>query len=217
MYKVDLHTHSEASPDGGITPEQYAKVLETEKLDYVAITDHDRIDFALGMQKALGEKIIVGEEITTNDGELIGLYLKKRIAPGMSAFKTAHAIRDQGGLVYVPHPFETVRKGLQQEALDMIVDLIDIIEVHNGRAVAQNCSIQAATWAKLHSKTGAASSDAHGYKGLGYSYCILQEKPSRGSLVSNITMSSLAYRRAPYRTLLYPKINRLAKKIGIKK
>ena len=74
MYKVDLHTHSQASPDGGIRPEQYAQALATEKLDFIAITDHDRIDFALGMQKALGNKIIVGQEITTSVGELIGLY-----------------------------------------------------------------------------------------------------------------------------------------------
>lgn len=217
MYKVDLHTHSQASTDGGITPEQYAKALETEKLDYIAITDHDRIDFALGLQKALGEKIIVGEEITTSEGELIGLYLKSSIPSHMTALQTAHAIRDQGGLVYVPHPFETVRHGLQQKALDSIADLVDIVEVHNGRAVFQNCSVQAATWAKIHGKTGASSSDAHGYKGLGFSYSILQEKPSRGSLVSAITMSSLAHRSAPLYSLLYPKLNRLAKKVGVKK
>jgi predicted metal-dependent phosphoesterase TrpH len=217
MYKVDLHTHSEASPDGGITPEQYAKVLETEKLDYVAITDHDRIDFALGLQKALGDKIIVGQEITTAEGELIGLYLREKVAPGMSAAETALAIRAQGGLVYVPHPFETVRKGLQQHTLDAITNYVDIVEVHNGRAFVQNNSIKAATWAKLHGKSGASSSDAHGYKGLGYSYSILNELPSRGSLAASIRMTSLAHRRAPMYTLLYPKLNRLSKKIGIKK
>lgn len=217
MHKVDLHTHSEASPDGGITPEQYARALETERLDYIAITDHDRIDFALGMHKALGNKIIVGEEISTAEGEIIGLYLRERIKPGLSALQTAHAIRDQGGIVYVPHPFETVRKGLQLESLDAIAEFVDIIEVHNGRALDQKSAIKAAAWAKMHGKTGASSSDAHGYAGLGYSYSILQETPSRGSLVSSISMESLAHRRAPFYTLLYPKINRLAKRLGVKK
>ncbi len=217
MYKVDLHTHSEASPDGGITPEQYAKALENEKLDYIAITDHDRVDFALGLNKALGDKIIVGEEITTTQGELIGLYLKSEIPAGKSAKKTAQLIKDQGGLVYVPHPFETVRSGIQREVLDNIADLIDIIEVNNGRSLSQKHSLQAATWAKLHNKPGASSSDAHGYRGLGHSYSILTEPPARGSLTSTIKMTALAHRRAPIYTLLYPKLNRLKKKVGLKK
>lgn len=217
MYKVDLHTHSEASPDGGITPDQYAKILETEKLDYVAITDHDRIDFAQGLQKALGDRIIVGEEITTTDGELIGLYLKKQVAPNMSAYDTAHAIHDQGGLVYVPHPFETLRKGIPEKILESIAELVDIIEVHNGRALNRKHSIKAATWAKLHGKAGASSSDAHGYKGVGYSYSIIKEVPGRGSLVSVLSMTTLSRRRAPLHTFLYPKFNRLSKKIGTKK
>lgn len=214
MYKVDLHTHSEASPDGGISAEQYAKALENEKLDYIAITDHDRIDFALGLNKALGDKIIVGQEITTTQGELIGLYLQSKVPPGKSAKQTAQLIKDQGGLVYVPHPFETVRSGIQRDALDSIADAVDIIEIHNGRAVSQKHALQAATWAKIHNKAGASSSDAHGYKGLGYSYSILTELPSRGALTSTIKMTALAHRRAPFYTLLYPKLHRLGKKIG---
>ncbi len=216
MYKVDLHSHSVASLDGGISPEQYAKILETESLDYIAITDHDRVDFALGLNKALGDKIIVGEEITTSQGELIGLYLKEVVKPGQSAEATAHAIHNQGGLVYVPHPFETVRKGITKETLESIAELIDIVEVHNGRAVFQNFSPQAAAWEKTHGKAGASSSDAHGYRGLGYSYSILKEKPARGSLTESLTMMNLAHRHAPLTTLLYPKLNRLKKSLGFK-
>ena len=217
MYKVDLHTHSQASPDGGIRPEQYTQALATEKLDFIAITDHDRIDFALGMQKALGNKIIVGQEITTSEGELIGLYLTKKIEPNQTALKTAHDIHNQGGLVYVPHPFETVRRGITLEALETITELVDIVEVHNGRAVFQNFGPKAAVWAKTHGKTGASSSDAHGYKGLGYSYSIINEPAARGSLVDAVTMTNLAHRRPPLYTLLYPKLNRFGKNLGIKK
>lgn len=217
MYKVDLHTHSVASPDGGINPDQYAKALENEKLDYIAITDHDRVDFALGLNKALGDKIIVGQEITTTQGEIIGLYLKKAVPAGKTAQATAHLIKDQGGLVYIPHPFETVRSGIKRDTLDDIADLVDIIEIHNGRAISQKYALQAATWAKLHNKPGASSSDAHGYKGLGHSYSILTEAPARGSLTTTIKMTALAHRRAPAYTLLYPKLNRLGKKVGLKK
>ena len=217
MYKIDLHTHSEASPDGAISAEQYAEILASETLDYIAITDHDRIDFALGLQQALGNKIIVGQEITTLEGELIGLYLKKLVEPHTSAEIAARAIRAQGGLVYVPHPFETTRKGIQLDTLNRIADLVDIIEVQNGRALTKRHGIQSATWAKIHGKTGAASSDAHGAKGLGHTYSVVMEQPSRGNLVSNIKMSALTYKRPPLRTFLYPKANRLAKKVGVKK
>lgn len=217
MYKIDLHTHSVASPDGSTQPQHYAAILENDILDFIAVTDHDSIDFALSLHKLLGDKIIVGQEITTKEGELIGLYITKRITPNMSAKKTAQAIHDQGGLVYVPHPFEKVRKGLQLHTLEAIADMIDIVEVRNGRALTSKYSVKAATWAKLHSKTGAASSDAHGRKGLGHTYSIVNELPSRGNLVSVLKMSALHHKTPPPQTLLYPKLNRLGKRLGVKR
>lgn len=216
MFKVDLHTHSEASADGATTAEQYADILASEALDFIAITDHDRIDFALGLHAALGEKIIVGQEITTSEGEIIGLYINKQVQPNMSALKTAKAIHAQGGLVYVPHPFEKVRKGLQLATLQAISEHVDIIEIHNGRAFTKKYSIKAATWAKINGKAGAASSDAHGKKGLGHTYAVVQEAPSRGNLVSVLKMTALTYKRPPLQTYLYPKMNRALKKVGVK-
>ena len=217
MYKVDLHTHSIASVDGGIKPEQYAKALESEMLDYIAITDHDRIDFALGLNKALGDKIIVGQEVTTADGDIIGLFLHEPIEAGLRAVQAAQKIHDQGGLVYIPHPFETVRSGITVETLDELAELVDIVEVFNGRAVFQNHGPKAAAWAKSHGKAGASSSDAHGFKGLGNSYSVINEAPSRGALVNNLSMQSLAHRSAPLYTLLYPKLNRALKKMGLRR
>lgn len=217
MYKVDLHTHSVASPDGGINAAQYRKILDTKKLDYIAVTDHDRIDFALQLQAELGDHIIVGEEITSSEGEIIGLFLTKRVKPGMSAAQTTQAIHDQGGLVYIPHPFETVRKGLTLNALNSITDTVDIIEVKNGRAFFQNFSSQAADWASTHHKPGAASSDAHGVRGLGFSYSSVNSTPSHSSLVTLLPNAPLTHRRAPLYTLLYPKLNRVRKSVGNKK
>ncbi len=110
MFKVDLHTHSVASPDGGLTAQDYLQFLEKKDLQVIAITDHDTITFASDLQAQLGVRIIVGEEITTTEGEIIGLFLSKGIPPGLSPEETIHRIRRQNGLVYIPHPFETVRK-----------------------------------------------------------------------------------------------------------
>lgn len=213
MYKVDLHTHSTDSPDGGISLDQYAQALNDGVLDYIAITDHNTITLAQSLHKELGKQIIVGEEIDTSEGEIIGLFLKKAIKPGLSAKKAAQAIKEQGGLVYIPHPFETVRRGLSKENLAQIIDLVDIIEVYNGRAIFSNKGPQAVTTARINNKPGAASSDAHGVKGLSSAYSLIIDKPTRDNLSNLLATAHLTMRRPPLNTLLYPKVNRLKKRI----
>lgn len=213
MYKVDLHTHSIASPDGGITADQYAHALSTGQLDVIAVTDHNSIDFALRLQGELGDRIIVGEEIMTNSGEIIGLYLKSPIEAGLSPLETIKQIKEQVGLVYIPHPFETVRKGLSAEALEELVDYVDVIEVVNGRALLQNRQIKSAIFAKLHRLRGAASSDAHGLRGLGKTFTHTKDIPYRDSLLDAIA-SGTPITSPPHPTaLLYPKYHRLRKKL----
>src|SRR6185437_3453113 len=132
-YRIDLHTHSIISQDGGITAAQYEKILQSGELDCVAITDHNETSFARIMQKKLGDRIIVGEEISTPEGELIGLYLKETIPGGIGLDEAVASIKHQGGLIYLPHPYEKFRKGLQHNSIDRILSDIDIIEVFNGR------------------------------------------------------------------------------------
>ena len=214
MIRLDLHTHSTGSPDGGIRLEEYKKLLDDKDLDVIAITDHDSIEQAVAIQKQLGERIIVGEEITTKDGEIIGLYLTQKIAPGLSAKDTVAAIKAQGGIVYIPHPFETVRKGLRSETLDAIADAVDIIEVHNGRAVFQNKGPQALTWARLHNVIGVASSDAHGVKGMGKTYTSISEIPTQTTFLSLLQKARLTTNRPPLLSLFYPKLHRLRARIN---
>lgn len=213
MFKVDLHTHSSASPDGGITQAQYAKALESNLLDCIAVTDHNRIDFALGLQSSLGERIIVGEEIMSSAGEIIGLYLTENVPAGLSPLETVQAIKDQGGLVYIPHPFETIRKGLHPQILEELADHIDMMEICNGRAFAQNRSEQAVVWAKLNRVVGTASSDAHGFHGLGRTYMQLKAMPTRDNLLE-LSMSGIPRTERPgIRALLYPKYHRIKRKL----
>ncbi len=210
--KIDLHTHSEASKDGGITPDQYADMLKNELLDCVAITDHDRIDFALGMHKALGpENIIVGEEIGTTGGEIIGLFLTELVPGGMSPQDTIDAIKAQGGLVCIPHPFENVRKGISEELLFAIKDDVDIIEGYNGRAFFQNYGAQARDWAAKHNVAITASSDAHGVVGLGRTYTAVEKLPTAKNLVTLLQNAEYIYRKPKLRAVVQPKWNRFKK------
>lgn len=214
MFKIDLHTHSAASPDGGLRAVDYQRMLGRGGLDFVAVTDHDSISFAQQLQAELGEKIIVGEEVTAREGEIIGLFLKEVIPAGLSIAETAAKIYEQSGLVYIPHPFETVRKGITAEVLDGIVDQVDIVEVYNGRAIFQNKGQQAKAWAEAHQKSTAASSDAHGCIGWGRTYSMIDKKPTRENLAKLLSQAAYQTGTVGLRGALYPKSNRLQKKLG---
>lgn len=211
--KIDLHTHSTSSPDGGITREQYKKVMHQGLLDYIAITDHNDIRFAVKLHREFGDRIIIGEEIMTSAGEIVGLYLDTRIKPGLSPLETVKQIKEQGGIVYIPHPFETIRKGLQNAVLEELLDYIDVIEICNGRSLFQNYTSQAVVWTRMHQKIGAASSDAHGVKGLGRTYSIIDEIPHQENLVRLLDNSTIQTAMPSLRALLYPKYHKLRKKV----
>lgn len=214
VYKIDLHTHSYASTDGGITLNQYERALSNKVLDYIAITDHNRIDGAQAIQKSLGHQIIVGEEIMTTHGEIIGLYLKEAISCGLSPLETALQIHAQDGIVMIPHPFETTRKGMSESQMSLILDQIDLVEVCNGRAVNQKLGAKSVVWAKLNNKIGTANSDTHGAKGLGGTYNLVRELPTRQTLIKLLSTSTAIYRRPSPRELLYPKYHRIRNKLS---
>lgn len=215
MVKIDLHTHSIISPDGAgsITESDFQGFLENGILDCIAITDHNEIHFAEMMHKKYGEKIIIGEEITTGDGEMVGLFLKQKIAPGMSAKQTAKAIHDQGGLVYIPHPFETFRKGMQLPVLEEIVKDIDIFEVFNGRGMFRGKAKKAEAFARKYDLIGAASSDAHGARGVGRTFSIIHTIPTRLTLKKLLQEGKLQKTYASLWTYLYPVMNIIKKKL----
>lgn len=216
MFRVDLHTHSAASPDGGLRLADYQRVLQAGTLDYIAITDHDQIAAAQRIKQQLGElgdRIIVGEEISTPAGDIIGLYLSDVVQAGLSPREAAERIKQQGGLVYVPHPFETVRSGMNAEVLDSIADLVDIVEVYNGRAVFQDRGRDAGQWAASHHKPSAASSDAHGAIGWGKTYSVIAAPPTMETLPGLLAGATHVTQRVGL-GIIYPKLNRVAKLFG---
>lgn len=213
-FKVDLHSHSIYSPDGGLKLSHYKYFLDNNLLDYIAVTDHGDIAGALEIQKQLGDRIIVGEEIMTLEGEIVGLYLQEKIDNNLSATETVQRIKAQGGLVYIPHPFETVRSGISEATLGSIIADVDIIESVNGRAVLQNKSKLATEWAKNSGKAMAASSDAHGRFGWGYTYSQIHKKPTKENLVGLLGGAEYATKTVGA-GILYPKLNRLKKKLRL--
>lgn len=212
---VDLHTHSIISHDGGITAEQYETALNSGVLDCVAITDHNDIGFAKVMQQKLGDKIIVGEEITTTVGEVIGLFLHDTIPGGLSLEETIASIKHQKGLVYIPHPFEIFRKGLQRRSLELILHDVDIFEVFNGRGVMRGKAKEAHRFAELAKLPTAASSDAHSVQGLGKTFSTIEDIPTAITLKQLLEKGMLNKQYAPFYTLLFPAINRLKNRLDL--
>jgi predicted metal-dependent phosphoesterase TrpH len=208
-YKVDLHTHSIISQDGGITSPQYEKILLSGELDCVAITDHNETSFARVMQKKLGNKIIIGEEIATSEGEIIGLFLKETIPGGIGVDEAVASIKHQGGLVYIPHPFELFRKGLQRKTAERIVSDIDIVEVFNGRGRFRGKPTLAVQFAQKNTIVQAASSDAHGVKGLGFTSSMLTDMPTQKNLKPLLANAVLDKTYAPFFTFFYPLLNKM--------
>ncbi|MFH1086244.1 MAG: PHP domain-containing protein [Chloroflexota bacterium] len=169
--RVDLHVHTTHSRDGLIAPRSIARWARRRRLDAVAITDHNTIAGALELHALDDLPIIVGEEIRTNEGELIGLFLERHVPPGLSPEETAWVIRQQGGLVYVPHPCDRVRgSALSAAALLRMLGQVDIIEVLNARVTFLVDNRQARALAAAHGLAMGAGSDAHqGYE-LGRAY-----------------------------------------------
>jgi len=176
---ADLHCHSSASFDSLSRPDKLIAKARRIGLTHLAITDHERID---GAQRArdlapAGLTIIVGEEVRTSGGDLIGLFLDRAVPPGMSPVETAAAIHDQGGLVGLPHPFDRYRSsGGDQAAADAgiaaLAAAVDYVEIHNARAYG-NANPLAAEFAKRHGLPGVASSDAHAVMELAVAYTVL--------------------------------------------
>ncbi len=212
MFRTDLHTHSEASPDGSLTMDQYRRALHNKRLDYIAITDHNTIDFALQARATLGSAIIVGEEIKSSEGEIVGLYLTKPVASGLSGQTTISHIHDQGGLVYIPHPLERSRHSVSSTILDTLKSQIDIIEVYNGRGRGHGKDRLIAEWADKNGISKAASSDAHGYQGWGHTYSLLASTPTSRTLVQLLHTAQYSFRSVGVRGMAYPSLNRIRRR-----
>lgn len=208
-YKLDLHTHSIISHDGGITADQYSQLLEKGILDVIAITDHNETRLAFEMAEKFGEKIIVGEEISTKEGEIIGLFLSKTIPGNLTAKEVIKQIREQEGIVYIPHPFEVLRQGLKIETLQTIIHDIDIVEVFNARGRWRGKSNQAMEFSQKNNKIAASASDSHCYMGMGSSFCVVNEIPTKKTLINLLTKGELHKQFAPFFTYLCPAINKI--------
>jgi predicted metal-dependent phosphoesterase TrpH len=172
--RVDLHLHSRYSHDGQSTLEQLIERCTECSLDRIALTDHNTVDGALALAEIAPDLAIVGEEAKTREGEVIGLFITRRIPPYMRAEDVMDMIHEMGGLTYVPHPLDRHRSHFSPERMVELADRVDIIETYNAWCdPAENHA--AARLAKDLGKVPATGSDAHAASELGRSWMEIED------------------------------------------
>jgi len=168
---ADLHMHTSWSHDCSIDPAELVDHAEAEGLGAIAVTDHNVFGGALeAVDLAAGRDLVVipGEEVKTdNQGEVIGLFLEREIPRGLSFADTIAAIREQGGLVYVPHPFDRMHSIPDPRTLHRHLSDIDVLEVYNARLLFEAYNDEALRFARKYNLTMGAGSDAHVLQGVG--------------------------------------------------
>jgi predicted metal-dependent phosphoesterase TrpH len=172
LIEVDLHMHTDHSPDCATPVEVLLETARDRGLGAIAITDHNEVSGALEARRIAAEmsgiKVIVAEEVkTAEQGEVIGLFLEEKIPKGLTMAETIAAIRAQGGLVYVPHPFDRFHSVPDYEHLLEIVEEIDILEVFNPRVALTAFNEEAERFARKYRIVPGAGSDSHVAQGLG--------------------------------------------------
>jgi predicted metal-dependent phosphoesterase TrpH len=170
--RVDCHLHTVASGDAVLTLEELAERATQTGLDVVCITDHNVTSAAVrATERDLGVRVIVGEEIRTPDGDVIGLFLTERIPYVLPLAEVIGRIKAQQALVYVPHPFDLARSSLGRVLPDLCAEgAADIIEVFNAKIKDGALNRQAADLARAFDLPGGAGSDAHDAPGVGAAY-----------------------------------------------
>jgi predicted metal-dependent phosphoesterase TrpH len=172
LIEVDLHMHTDHSGDCATPVDVLLQTARDRGLGAIAITDHNEVSGALEARKIaeqMGDiKVIVAEEVkTAEQGEVIGLFLEEKIPKGLTMAETIAEIRRQGGLVYVPHPFDRFHSVPDYEHLLDIVEEIDLLEVFNPRVALTSFNEEAVRFARKYRIVPAAGSDSHVAQGLG--------------------------------------------------
>lgn len=217
-WRVELHTHSRWSKDCIVDTTTILLLCEKRGIDRIAITDHNTAEGALEAQRALPERVIVGEEIMTNQGELLGYFMKESIPAGLSPLETIKRLRDQGAAISVSHPFDRLRKGAWEEAdLLRIIEYIDAIEVFNSRCIFVEDNAKAVAFAEQHKLLGTVGSDAHSRVEYGRATLAMLPFDDAEGFIDSLREAQMANRYSSWWVHVNSKTAKWSKKLGLRK
>lgn len=186
--RVDCHAHTMWSGDCTTTPDELAAAIEAAAIDVLCITDHNAVAGATKLADDLPCRVVVGEELRVGSGEIIGLFLTERLPGGIGLLEAAARIRDQGGLVYIPHPFDPMRNCLRPDDIDLLVSegLVDGIEGRNAKTSLESLNRRATDYGIGNGLFVGAGSDAHVPDAVGAAYVEMPDFDDPASFLAAI-------------------------------
>lgn len=192
MLKADLHVHTVASFDCHMTADEIVARCLSKGINCIAVTDHGTIEGGLQVQKKAPFIVIIGEEVRTTEGEIMGLFLKQTIPDGLPLVESALRIKEQSGIVGVPHPFDPFR-GLKKAGrnLESILSYLDLLEVFNSRSLIFDGAGKAKKFCLEHNLPGSAGSDAHTPDEIGTSYVEMEDFSSSTSFLASLSKGQI--------------------------
>jgi predicted metal-dependent phosphoesterase TrpH len=191
--RVDCHSHTMWSGDSTTTVDELLDAVIASGIDVLCITDHSTTNGAIELQHSLPCRVIVGEELRTGPGELLGLFLTERIPFGVSPEEFCKRVRGQGGLVSAPHPFDPLRNAMAPKVLRSLAELglLDVIEVFNAKISLQHLNDAAVAFAAEFDLPGVVGSDAHVPEALGAAYLEMPDFTDSRDFLSALRRASV--------------------------
>lgn len=197
--RLDLHNHTLGSWDCLSDPETLLSRALGRGMGRIAITDHNRLGVALAMHEKHPDQIIPGEEVKTREGiDLIGLYIRREIPKGTWARDACELIREDGGIIYLPHPYAPGKGGGGRHA-EALAPLVDVVEVFNARLHPRKWNEPAEELARAHGKLRGAGSDAHTLREVGGAWVEVPAHENRPeALLEALALGEVVGRTAPW-------------------
>jgi predicted metal-dependent phosphoesterase TrpH len=216
MWRVELHSHTIWSKDCVVDFDAVINLCRKRGIDRIAITDHNTAEGALAMHKRAPDLVIVGEEIMTTQGELLGYFLKESVPAGLTPDETIKRLRDQGAAISVSHPFDRLRKGAWEEAdLQRIIDKVDAIEIFNSRCMFAADNAKAIQFAEAYGVLGTVGSDAHTRMEYGRALEEMQPFEDAEGFIESLREASAVRRYSSWWVHVNSKTAKWSKKLGL--
>lgn len=214
--KIDLHLHTAASFDCSTHPSQVIRQAKRRGLNRICITDHNRIAGADLAQQIDPDFVIMGEEILTTEGEILAFFVKERVPPRLSPQETVLALKEQGAVISLSHPFDPYRQHWSLETIEALLPDIDAVEGFNARCINRHINEQAMRFAAERGVAVTAGSDAHTVREVGMAYLEMPCFSTAAEFRAALSQATICGHYTPNWSKLMSTFNNIRGRVGLK-